>query len=77
VAKCPWTWRFLRGQLIRHFLLSVSRIDASLCGALVFVFICDVDHVFKVKDGLKILHLRLANAQVEERKIKKQAVFWR
>ena len=49
----------------------MSRIDASLCGTLVFfVFICDVDHVFKVKDGLKILHLRLANARVEERKIK-------
>ena len=34
--------------------------EMSLCGT--FVFFCDVDHNLKVKDGLKILHLRLANA---------------
>ena len=29
-----------------------------------------MDHDFKVKDGLKVLHLWLANAQLEKRKIR-------
>ena len=38
-------------------------------------FFCDVDHDFEVKDELKILQLRLADAQLEERKIRNRSFF--